>query len=74
MRAMGAAKFSGCEGLKLVDLPKPPVSDGKVFRRMTAAASRPSVIRFSQSIPPRAGAASPREGTELFVDGGSAQV
>jgi NADPH2:quinone reductase len=29
MRAMRAEKFSGYEGLKLVDLPKPVVSDGK---------------------------------------------
>ncbi len=47
MRAMRAEKFSGYEGLKLVDLPKRAVSDGKVLLRVTAAASRPSRIRFS---------------------------
>jgi NADPH2:quinone reductase len=36
MRAMRAETFSGYEGLKLVDLPKPAVSDGKVLLRMTA--------------------------------------
>jgi NADPH:quinone reductase-like Zn-dependent oxidoreductase len=34
---MRAEKFSGYEGLKLVDVPKPAVSDGKVLLRMTAA-------------------------------------
>ena len=41
MRAMRAEKFSGYEGLKLVDLPKPAVSDGKVLLRMTAAGVTP---------------------------------
>jgi NADPH:quinone reductase len=41
MRAMRAEKFSGYEGLKLVDLPKPTVSDGKVLLRMTAAGVTP---------------------------------
>src|SRR6195256_5887841 len=37
MRAMRAETFNGYQGLKLVDLPKPAVSDGKVLVRMTAA-------------------------------------
>src|SRR3989442_12080919 len=41
MRAMRAGQFSGYEGLKLVDLPKPTVSDGKVLLRMTAAGVTP---------------------------------
>jgi NADPH:quinone reductase len=41
MRAMRAEKFSGYEGLKLVDLPKPTVSDGKVLLRMTATGVTP---------------------------------
>src|SRR6266852_2735392 len=41
MRAMRAEKFSGYEGLKLVDIPKPAVSDGKVLLRMTAAGVTP---------------------------------
>ena len=41
MHAMRAEQFSGYEGLKLVDLPKPTVSDGKVLLRMTAAGITP---------------------------------
>ncbi len=41
MRAMRAEQFSGHEGLKLVDLPKPAVSDGKVLLRMTAVGVTP---------------------------------
>jgi NADPH2:quinone reductase len=41
MRAMRAEEFRGYEGLKLVDLPKPAVSDGKVLVRMTAAGVTP---------------------------------
>lgn len=35
MRAMSAAGFNGYEDLKLIDLPKPEVSEGKVLVRMT---------------------------------------
>jgi NADPH2:quinone reductase len=38
---MRAETFSGYEGLKLVDLPKPAASDGKVLVRMTAAGVTP---------------------------------
>jgi len=31
MRAMSAEGFSGYKDLKLVDIPKPPVSDGRVL-------------------------------------------
>ncbi len=41
MRAMRAEKFSGYEGLKPVDLPKPAVSNGKVLLRVTAAGVTP---------------------------------
>src|SRR5580692_3588334 len=41
MRAMRAETFSGYEGLKLVDLPKPTVSGGKVLLRITAAGVTP---------------------------------
>jgi NADPH2:quinone reductase len=41
MHAMRAEQFSGYEGLKLVDLPKPVVSDGRVLLRMTAAGVSP---------------------------------
>ena len=41
MRAMRAEIFSGYEGLKLVELPKPAVTNGKVLVRMTAAGVTP---------------------------------
>ncbi|MGC1297121.1 MAG: alcohol dehydrogenase catalytic domain-containing protein, partial [Alloacidobacterium sp.] len=41
MRAMRAEKFNGYEALKLVDLPKPAVTNGKVLVRITAAGVTP---------------------------------
>jgi NADPH2:quinone reductase len=41
MKAMRAESFTGYRGLKLVDLPKPTVSNGKVLLRMTAAGVTP---------------------------------
>src|SRR3984893_1981320 len=41
MRAMRAEKFIGYEALKLVDLPKPAATDGRVLLRMTAAGVTP---------------------------------
>src|SRR6204780_722110 len=41
MRAMRAEKFSGYEALRLVDLPKPVVTDGRVLVRVTAAGGTP---------------------------------
>jgi NADPH2:quinone reductase len=41
MRAMRAETFSGYEALKLVELPKPAMSDGRVLLRMTAAGVTP---------------------------------
>ncbi len=41
MRAMRAETFDGYKALKLVDLPKPAVTDGKVLVRMTAAGVTP---------------------------------
>ena len=41
MRAMRAEQFSGYEALRLVDLPKPAVTDGKVLVRITAAGVTP---------------------------------
>src|SRR6202022_4192175 len=41
MRAMRAEAFNGYEELKLVDLPKPAVTDGKVLVRITAAGVTP---------------------------------
>src|ERR1700688_1091756 len=41
MRAMRAEQFNGYNELKLVDLPKPAVTDGKVLLRMSAAGVTP---------------------------------
>ncbi len=41
LRAMRAEKFNGYEALKLVDLPKPTISDGRVLLRVTAAGVTP---------------------------------
>ena len=41
MRAMRAEGFSGYQDLKLVDIPKPAVSDGRVLLRITAAGVTP---------------------------------
>jgi NADPH2:quinone reductase len=41
MRAMRAEHFSGYEGLKLANLPKPAVTEGKVLVRITAAGVTP---------------------------------
>jgi NADPH:quinone reductase len=41
MRAMSAEGFSGYQDLKLVDIPKPAVSDGRVLVRITAAGVTP---------------------------------
>src|SRR6202041_1200724 len=41
MRAMRAEQFSGYEALKLVELPKPTITDGKVLVRITAAGVTP---------------------------------
>ncbi len=41
MLAMRAEGFSGFKDLKLVDIPKPAVSDGRVLVRITAAGVTP---------------------------------
>src|SRR6201987_667890 len=41
MRAMRAEGFSGYKDLKLVDIPKPAVSEGRVLLRITAAGVTP---------------------------------
>src|SRR5437016_12625963 len=41
MRAMRAETFSGYEGLKLIELPKPAVTEAKVLVRITAAGVTP---------------------------------
>jgi len=53
MRAVRAEKFSGYEGLKFVDLPKPAVSDGKVLLRVTAAGVTPLDHTILSGLPAR---------------------
>jgi NADPH2:quinone reductase len=45
MRAMRAEGFSGYKDLKLVDIPKPAISDGRVLVRITAAGVTPPFCR-----------------------------
>ena len=41
MHAMRAERFNGYQDLKLVEIPKPAVSDGRVVVRLTAAGVTP---------------------------------
>ena len=41
MRAMRAERFTGYQDLKLVEIAKPAVSDGRVLVRLTAAGVTP---------------------------------
>ena len=41
MHAMRAERFGGYQDLKLVEIPKPAVSDGRVVVRLTAAGVTP---------------------------------
>src|SRR3981081_3046966 len=72
MRAMRAEQFSGYERLKLVDLPKPAVSDGKVLLRMTAVGVTPleHTILFGQSPLAKAPLVLGSEGAGVVEDGG----
>src|ERR1700724_2697950 len=72
MRAMRAEEFSGYEGLKLVDLPKPAVSDGKVLLRVTAAGVTPldHTILSGQFPPAKAPLVLGNEGAGVVEKGG----
>src|SRR5713101_8368098 len=72
MRAMRAEEFSGYEGLKLVELPKPAVSDGKVLLRMTAAGVTPldHTILSGQYPPAKAPLVLGNEGAGVVEQGG----
>ena len=49
MRAMRAEGFRGYGDLKLADIPKPGVSEGRVLVRITAAGVAP--LRFANHFP-----------------------
>jgi len=72
MRAMRAEEFSGYKGLKLVDLPKPAGTDGKVLLRITAAGVTPLDHTILSGQYPRAKAplVLGGEGTAVVEEGG----
>jgi NADPH:quinone reductase len=72
MRAMRAEEFSGYEGLKLVDLPKPAASDGKVLLRLTAAGVTPldHTILSGHFPPAKAPLVLGNEGAGVVEEGG----
>src|SRR5271163_4904712 len=74
MRAMRAEQFSGYEALKLVELPRPTVSDGRVLVRITAAGVTPldHTILSGQFHIPEAPLVLGNEGTGVVEAGGGA--
>jgi NADPH:quinone reductase len=72
MRAMRADEFSGYERLRLVDLPKPAASDGKVLLQMTAAGVTPldHTILSGQYPKAKAPLVLGNEGAGVVVEGG----
>jgi NADPH:quinone reductase len=75
MRAMRAETFSGYEGLKLVQLPKPVVSDGKALIRITAAGVTPldQTILFGQFHHSKAPLVLGNEGAGVVEEGGGTE-
>src|SRR5271169_3177080 len=74
MRAMRAEQFSGYEALKLVELPKPTVTDGKVLVRITAAGVTPldHTILFGNFHIPEVPLVLGNEGAGVVEEGGGA--
>lgn len=72
MRAMRAEGFTGYRDLKLVDIPKPAVSDGRVLVRITAAGVTPLEHTILSGAYPRAKAplVLGGEGAGVVVEGG----
>jgi len=72
---MRAERFSGYEGLKLVNLPKPAVSDGKVMLRMTAVGVTPldHTILSGQFPPAKAPLVLGNEGACVVEAGGGGE-
>jgi NADPH:quinone reductase len=73
MRAMRAQGFNGYADLKLVDIPKPEVSSGKVLVRMTAAGVTPldHTILSGQYPKAKAPLVLGNEGAGVVEDGGT---
>src|SRR5258708_39700878 len=76
MRAMRAEQFSGYEALRLVDLPKPAVTDGKVLVRITAAGVTPLdfTILSGQFHIPEVPLVLGNEGAGVGAEGGGADL
>jgi D-arabinose 1-dehydrogenase-like Zn-dependent alcohol dehydrogenase len=72
MRAMRAERFSGFEALKLVDLPKPAVTEGKVLVRIMAAGVTPldHTILFGNFHIPEVPLVLGNEGAGVVEEGG----
>jgi NADPH:quinone reductase len=72
MRAMRADEFSGYERLRLVDLPKPVTSNGKVLLQVTAAGVTPldHTILSGQYPKAKAPLVLGNEGAGVVVEGG----
>src|SRR6201991_1315634 len=72
MRAMRAEQFRGYEALKLVDLPKPAVTNGKVMVRITAAGVTPldHTILFGKFHGSKAPLVLGNEGAGVVEEGG----
>jgi NADPH2:quinone reductase len=72
MRAMRAEQFSGYEALKLVELPKPKITHGKVLVRITAAGVTPldHTILFGKFHIPEVPLVLGNEGAGVVEDGG----
>ena len=72
MRAMRAEAFSGYEALRLTEVEKPAVSDGKVLVRITAAGVTPLDFTILSGHYSRAQAPLilGNEGTGVVTDGG----
>jgi NADPH:quinone reductase len=75
MRAMTASAFKGYEDLKLIDVPKPDVSDGRVLVRMTAAGVTPldHTILSGQYPKAKAPLILGNEGAGVVEDGGGTE-
>src|SRR5580693_9459929 len=74
MRAMRAEQFSGYEALRLVELPKPAVTDGKVLVRIRAAGVTPldHTILFGNFHIPEVSLVLGNEGAGVVEEGGGA--
>jgi NADPH:quinone reductase len=72
MRAMRAGAFTGYEALRLIEVAKPAVSDGRVLVRITAAGANPLDFTILSGHYSRAKAPLilGNEGTGVVTDGG----